>query len=49
MGGPPAGELGEVLKIPRRKNVSCYEMLTQKASTHGLILGLRIGTPGGHV
>ena len=25
--GPPAWGLGEVLKTPRRKNVSCYEAL----------------------
>jgi len=30
-GGPPAWGLGEVL-TPHRKNVSCYEMFTQKAS-----------------
>ena len=29
--------LGEMLTIPRRKNVSCYEMFTQKASDMGLV------------
>jgi hypothetical protein len=32
MGGPPAWGLGEVLTTAHRKNVSCYEMFTQKAS-----------------
>jgi hypothetical protein len=31
-GGPPDWWLGEVLISPYRKNVSCYEMFTQKAS-----------------
>jgi hypothetical protein len=30
-GGPPAWGLGEVLTIPRRKNLSCYESFTQRA------------------
>jgi len=29
---PPAWGLGEVPTTPHRKNVSCYEMITQKAS-----------------
>jgi hypothetical protein len=32
MGGPQAWGLGEVLTTPRHKNVSCYEIFTQKAS-----------------
>ena len=31
-GGPNAWGLGEVLTSPRCKNVSCYEMFTDKAS-----------------
>ena len=31
-GGPPAWALVEVLTSPRRKNVSGYEMFTQKTS-----------------
>ena len=29
--------LGEMLTTPRRKNVSCYEMFTQKASDKGSV------------
>ena len=36
-GGPPAWGLGEVLTIPRRKNVSCCEMFTQKASDRAFV------------
>ena len=38
MGGPPAWELGEVLTLPHRKNVSFYEMFTKKNLGAGLIL-----------
>jgi hypothetical protein len=41
-GGPPVWVLGEVLTTPHRKNVSCYEMFTQKN-------WLRKGTSGGHL
>jgi len=31
-GGPPTWGMGEVLTNPYRKNVSCYEIWTEKAS-----------------
>jgi hypothetical protein len=34
-GGPPAWGLGEALTAPYIKNLSCYGMLTQKASELG--------------
>ena len=37
--GPPAWGLGEVLTTHHRKNVSCYEMFTQKASDLDWLLG----------
>jgi hypothetical protein len=41
-GGPSAWELGELLTTPHRKNISRYEMFTQKASDLDWYFGVRI-------